>query len=434
MFKKKNKKEKKKMGILEIGFTIFSLIFLIGFSCFYGYRFFYYKNQFAPKGSDGKKVTLLVNKIKENVVTSGDGLYNEENVFVFKGENVNNYVRYSNMLFRITKVNRDNTIEMILEDTLNYLSYDKENINYNDSDLNKYLNDVFYNNIKGDSLVKGTYCTDKVNDVNNVTCGDIEIDYVKLLSLSDYLNSKVDEKTYLNSEDIVWLINSNDNSVWLLNNGNLSMGKPNDLYLVKPIITFDNLSAYVSGDGTIDKPYIIEDDNSYFASYVKLGNDLYRVSDVKDNVLKLQSENIYKEGNIKYHFSNNNVFNLDEGIGSYLNTEIINELEYKDLLVECDYYSGQYNSSYENVISNVVKTKVGIQSIIDPIFNKEKTNYYFSTPYDNDTAYIYNEAVYNVKSGIIRNISLNVCINKDILKSGDGSLDNPYVVSEEVQE
>ncbi len=428
------KKEKKKMGKFEIGFTIFSLIFLIGFSCFYGYRFFYYKNQFAPKGSDGKVVTLLVNKVKEKVVTSGDGLYNEENIFVYKGENVNNYVRYSNMLFRIIKVNRDNTIEMVLDESLNYLSYDKEKINYNESDLNKYLNDIFYNNIKGSFLAKGTYCTDKVSDVNKITCGDIEIDYVKLLSLSDYLNSKVEEKSYLNNEDVIWLNNSNDDSVWLLNNGSLSMGKPNDLYSVKPVITFDNLSVYVSGDGSKEKPYVIDGDKSYFASYVKLGEDLYRVSDVKDNLLKLQSESLYKEGNIKYHFSNNNVFSLEEGIGSYLNTDIIEELEYKDLLVDCDIYTGKYDNSYENVIKDSVKGKIGLQSIIEPIFNKEKTNYYFSTPYDNETAYIYNSAVYNAKSGIIRNISLNVCINKDKLVSGNGSLDNPYVVSEEVQE
>lgn len=428
------RKEKKKMGKFEIGFTIFSLIFLIGFSCFYGYRFFYYKNQFAPKGSDGKVVTLLVNKIKEKVVTTGDGLYNEENNFIFKGENVNNYVRYSNMLFRIIKINKDNTIEMVLDDSLNYLSYDSEKINYKESDLNKYLNDVFYNNIKGDSLIKTPYCNGKVSDVNNITCGDIEIDYVKLLSLSDYLNSKIDEKSYLNKDEIVWLSNSNDDSVWLLNNGSLSMGKPNDLYLVKPVIAFDNLSVYVSGDGSKDNPYVIENDKSYFASYVKLGEDIYRVSDVKENVLKLQSEELYKEGNIKYQLSNSNSFNLEEGLGKYLNTELIEELEYKDLLVECDMYTGNYDNAYSNVTKSSVKGKVGVQSIIEPIFNKEKSNYYFSTPFDNETTYIYNEVVYNAKSSIIRNISLSVCINKDKLVNGNGSIDNPYVVSEEVQE
>lgn len=427
------KKEKKKMGKFEIGFTIFSLLFLIGFTCFYGYRFIYYKNQFTPKDSTGKVVTLLVNKIKENVVTSGEGLYNEENIFVYKGENVNNYVRYSNMLFRIIKVNRDNTIELVLNNTLNYLSYDKEKISYEESDLNKYLNDIFYNNIKGNSLIKSPYCTDKVSDVNNVTCNEISSDYVKLLSLSDYLNSKIEDKTYLNNEDVFWLNNSNDDSVWLLNNGNLSKGNPGDLYLVKPVITFDNLSAYVSGDGTLENPYVIENDKSYFASYVKLGGDLYRVSDIKDNTLKLQSEEVYKDGNIKYQFSDNNVFSLEEGIGSYLNTEIIEELEYKDLLVECDIYTGKYDN-YSSVIGSSVKGKIGLQSIVEPIFNRDKINYYFSTPYDEETAYIYNEAVYNAKSNIIRNISLNVCINKEVLNNGDGSLNNPYVVSEEVQE
>ena len=97
-------------------------------------------------------------------------------------------------------------------------------------------------------------------------------------------------------------------------------------------------------------------------------------------------------------------------------------------------YTGNYNNSYSNVTKSSVKGKVGVQSIIEPIFNKEKTNYYFSTPYDNETAYIYNSAVYNAKSSLIRNISLSVCINKDKLVNGNGSLDNPYVVNEEVQE
>ena len=61
------------------------------------------------------------------------------------------------------------------------------------------------------------------------------------------------------------------------------------------------------------------------------------------NILKLQSESLYKNGNIKYQFSDNNIYNLDEGLGLYLNTEIINELSYKDLLVECDFYTGSYD-------------------------------------------------------------------------------------------
>lgn len=432
--KKKNRKEKKKMGKIELGFTIFSLIFLIGFSCFYGYRLFYYKNKLSPKKNDGTFVTLLSNKIKENVVTSGDGLYNEDSNFIFKGQNVNNYIMYSNMLFRIIKINKDNTIELILDDTLNTMSYDNEKINYNESDLRKYLNDIFYKNIKSDLLVKSPYCIDKIENIGKFNCTNIKVDYVKLLSISDYFNSRNNDISYLDSENIIWLNNNNDDSVWLLNNGNLSLVKPNELYQVKPIITLNNFTVFKSGEGSIEKPYIIENDKSYYASYIKLDEDIYRVYDVKDDILKLQSEYIYKDGNIKYHFSNNDkYYSTTENLGLYLNTTIYNELSYKDLLEDCDFYIGKYNSSYENILKDTIKAKVGIPNIIDPIFNKNKNNYYFSTIKDDGNVYIYNDDVYGVKPNIVRNISLSVCINKNKITSGNGTLDEPYVVLSEVQ-
>lgn len=430
------KKPKKKMSKIEIFFNIFSIIFLLGFTCFYGYRMFYYKNKLSPKTSTGEKVILLSNKIKENVVTTGEGLYNENSVFVYKGKDINNYVKYSNMLYRIIKVNKDNTIEMILDESLNYLSYDQEKLNFKESDINKYLNDIFYNNIKSNSLVESTYCSDKIIDANNVTCNEIETDYVKLLTLTDYLNSKKDGESYLNTEDIIWLNNSNDENIWLLNEGNLSLAKPNELYQVKPVITLTSLTALKDGNGTLENPYIIENDNSYYGSYVKLDEDLYRVYDINENIVKLQSENIYKEGNIKYQFSNNNenIFNTEEGLGEYLNTTIYEELSYKDLLVDCDTYTGTYNSSYKDVLNEKVTSKVGINNIIDPIFTKEKINYYLSTPYEENEIYLYNEGVYGVKTNMVRNISLSICINKDKLTNATGTKDNPYIIESGVQE
>ena len=81
-----------------------------------------------------------------------------------------------------------------------------------------------------------------------------------------------------------------------------------------------------------------------------------------------------------------------------------------------------------------VTSKVGINNIIDPIFNKEKINYYLSTPYEENEIYIYNEGVYGVKTNIVRNISLSVCINKDKLTNGTGTKDNPYIIESGVQE
>ena len=428
-------KEKKKMSKLEIGFTIFSIIFLLGFSCFYAYRMFYYKNKLAPKTDDGKEIVLLSNKIKEKVTTTSDGLYNEESTFVFKGENVNNYIKYANMLFRIVKINKDNSIDIVLDKPINYLSYDLVKTNYNESNFNKYLNEEFYDNISSDLLIKSTYCTDTINDVNKITCNNIKIDSVKLLSISDYLNSKKDNSSYLSNEGTIWLINNNEENVYSLTDGNLSYSKPNEIHEVKPVITLNNLIAYKDGDGTLENPYTLDTKETYYASYVQLDNDLYRVYEINDNILKLQTEFIYKDGNIKNELSKTtNLFTTEEGLGSYLNTTIYNSLSYKDILEECETYTGEYNSDYQNIKKTSVKNKIIINSVIDPIFNKEKTNYFLSTPYETDKTYIFNNEIYPAKPNIVRNISFSVCIDKNKITNGKGTKEEPYVIINEVQE
>ena len=60
-----SKKIKQKMSKAEITFNIFSLIFLVGFSCFYGYRMIHYKNKLAPKTSDAGPCTISIRSISE---------------------------------------------------------------------------------------------------------------------------------------------------------------------------------------------------------------------------------------------------------------------------------------------------------------------------------------------------------------------------------
>jgi len=431
---KKEKKPKKKMGALEIVFDILSICFLLGFTAFYGYRLFHYKKVFTPKSSTGEVITLLGNTLKARAVTAGDGLYNDGRYYIFKGEQVNNYVRYSNMLWRITKINADGTIEMVLNDTLNYLAFDKEKISFDESNLKNYLNDVFYNNLNNKILSKGNYCNDSVSDLNNVSCTDKSTSYVKLLSVSDYLNSKKDEKSYLNSEEIVWLYNNDGNKVWLMNNSSLSLSEPNELYQVKPVVVLGNITGVYSGDGTLENPYVIEEETTYFASYVKLGEDLYQVYEAKDDILKLSMDSLYRNGDTKYQFSNtSNVFNLEEGLGKYLNTTFLEEISYSDILVECDYDIGVYNRFYSNVKNETIKAKVAVNSMIDPIFNKEPYNYYLTTPYEDEYTYIYNNDVYAVKPNLVRNIKPTICINKNSLTSGKGTKEEPYTIKVEVE-
>ena len=427
--KVKEKKPKKKMSKLELIFDIVSVCFLLGFTIFYGYRLVYYERLFTPKTSSGKTMVLLTNQLKSKVVTTGDGIYTEGRNYVFKGKEVNNYLLYSNMLWRITKINADGTIEIVLDDTLNYLAFDKEIINFEESNLNKYLNDKFYKNLNPSVLSKGTYCNDVITDLNNITCNKKSSSDVKLLSVSDYLNSKKDDNSYLNSEDVIWLYNNDGEKVWLMNDSSLSLSEPNELYQVKPVVVLGNITGVYEGDGTLENPYVIEEKTTYFASYIKLGDDTYRVYDVNDDTLKLSMNGLYRNGDTKYQFSNeSNVFNLEEGLGKFLNTTFLEEIPYSDVLVECDFDNGVYNRYYSNISAETIKAKVAVNSLIDPIFVKEDLNYYLSTPYEEDYTYIYNDDVYAVKPNLVRNIKPTVCINKNSITSGKGTVEEPYIV------
>ena len=92
------------------------------------------------------KDTLL---LKENIVTSGDGLYQIEDVYRFKGDYVNNYFKFANKLWRLFKI-ENNRLYLVLADTINDKSsavvYD-DRYNY-DLESDKGLNDYDESRIK----------------------------------------------------------------------------------------------------------------------------------------------------------------------------------------------------------------------------------------------------------------------------------------------
>ena len=93
--KKKKKKPKKKYHLWEKILIIFSIIFIIGCFIFYGSRLVKYYKIYNPK-IDDEKVELLMNAIVRNqtIVYEGDGLYRVSGMYAYKGENVNNYIRW----------------------------------------------------------------------------------------------------------------------------------------------------------------------------------------------------------------------------------------------------------------------------------------------------------------------------------------------------
>lgn len=431
--KGKNKKEKKAMTKVEKIFNIASAIFILGFACFYGYRLIHYYRVYNPKAENGESITTLSSHVLSSspIVYEGEGLYNVNASYIYKGVNVKNYVVFNNMLWRIVKINADRSVQIVLDDAITSLRYDSETKDFVNSNIFSYLNEEFIKNLDTSLLTYTAICLEKVNDLDAFSCKKTNNEaFVSLLNVSDYLNS-LDENSYLVDNTDTWLSSVADDAVWNINKANLSKSSVDSLYGVKPVVTLKNSVALLSGDGSSENPYKVSENNkSYLASYIKLGEDTYQVYEDGEN-LKLISAGLYKDGLVKMAFSNSqDVYNLEEdgSLAYYLNNDYYNSLEYKDLLVKCSWNIGEYTSDYNTVDDKKVDAYIGLYSITDIIFNNNINNYYLLTTNGDNKTYFENSGIFESNSALVRPIRPAVCIKKSVITGGSGSISDPYRV------
>lgn len=243
-------------------FVVVSLLFIFACFCFYGYRLVKYYRVFNPKTESGEKTEIFSATVRQDnaVVTEGDGLYIHNGDFFFKGEDVNNYVKYADKLWRIMQISRSGEVKMILEEPLTSTKYDTNESDYKDSEIHAYIsnNDL---KIKSSDLVKNTICLDKIDDANETTCKDtMEADFT-LPSIDDYLNSvnASTSKSYINSDNTVWLYNqTNEQLSWTIEQGLVKAQDSDYEYDVKLVITLNSTAYSDTGEGTLDKPYVVK--------------------------------------------------------------------------------------------------------------------------------------------------------------------------------
>lgn len=426
---------------MEKKFRIISILFIIGCFIYYGGRFGYYYMKYKKKSSNTEENEVLAVTIqKQGIVSSGDGLYNNNGELIYKGKNVNNYLSYSNILWRIVKVNSDNSIVLVTDSKINDLAYGVSNSTYLKSNINDYLNKSLENtgifetilNNKEKLLTKNTLCLDDVNNIKKITCKNKDTNmYVSLLSVSDYLNSK-NSDSYINNVDTLWLYNkTSDNKAWYINNGKLLKGSTLNMHGVKAVITLKNTIGSISGDGSLNNPYKIEkDDNEVsFNKYVKLGNDLYTINDINSSSIKLVSTTLINDitsRSINY-YNKNFDSKVTSSIAYYLNNKYYNSLSYKNILTDCTFYTGDYNKltnyDYKNIYKGKVISKVGLLSIADLNLNNNLTDYFTLNKLDNKIYYVKNNDT-NISS--INKIRTSICIDKNTKLKGNGTKTNPF--------
>lgn len=244
---------------------------------------------------------LLSTKVldKNKIVISGDGLYSRSGEYVFRGENVNNYVKIGKVLWRIVKITNDDEIVLISQDGLGYSTswddryneerqYDAGINNYSVSRIKDNL-DKIYKSTKDDlneevlsksdkaKFVPYNLCIGKKSsnseDMNNAEECRQKLNDQKfgLLTLSDYLYASVDPNckssetkscknyNYLAIKDDWWLMTaSSDNSydAYLVKtSGVVKKEEAFNYAMARPVVHLNSNVLYKSGNGTLEKPY-----------------------------------------------------------------------------------------------------------------------------------------------------------------------------------
>ncbi len=443
--KKSKRKTKRKISIQKI-FNIVSFMFILACCIFYGSRFI----KLYLENNKTEEVKVLADNIKDNN-SNNNNFKNINGNYYFEGTDTNNYLTYSNLIWRIIRVNDNDTVTVVLDNSITSLAAGTSKT-YSNSYINMWLNDndkeytgILENNLNNTNnyLTYTNTCNDTIDDTKNITCKEtIENNLITVPSLNDYVNTG-GQKSFMNNEEYYYLVNNNkDEKLWYVDkDGKVSTSDGADILGVKPVITIKNSVKLVSGDGSKDNPYTIETDNGLFGSYVKLGNDIWRIYQIDKDNIKLSLNNYLTINNeeITYKYSNTGYYHNDTKKGSlayYLKNTYLEQLTYKDIIDEVEYSNGLYSNTtdynYTEVLSTTINTKVASLSIGDIYINPTNTNYYTSTGISENSNQIYvmknDFKLYTKVATTELKIIPVISIDKNLLTTGEGTIESPLEV------
>ena len=294
MRKIKRRKEKNKKKIIIISVFAFLIIMTSGYAAF--------STNIALHAKGNIKIKLV--DITDNVVTSGDGLYDDEyedGRYVYKGANPNNYIKFNNELWRIISKEADGTYKIVRNEILenrvwdtNYYEQALTN-NWTYATLNTYLNDTYYNKLSSEAQSQivshdwgigglTTRTDDLASDIKNEN-SKIWNGKVALISVSDFIRTNSNQELcgtnkleYFNSDTCMntsWLFIDTSTYFWTLtpytyNNNYKEVWQVHQFFYlyttyvnvagstggVRPAVFLSSNLSF-SGSGTQSDPFII---------------------------------------------------------------------------------------------------------------------------------------------------------------------------------
>ena len=435
----------KKISFQKV-FCFISFLFILSCCIFYGTRFIKY--YLEEKSTASKEAHTLAKKIKDKNINS-ETFKQINGQDYFTDNSNNNYLWYSNILWRIIKVNSDNSITAISESSLTSLAAG-DTLKFQESYINKWLNynEEEYTGILEKNLNQvETYlqpislCTDVVDTLTNEDCQNrTENGYISLLDTKDFINAG-NQNSYLVNDEQFYLSNNNSKKEsWFIDEaGNVKTNDGTDILGIRPVITIKSNVKYQDGNGTKDNPYKIEKENGLFGSYVKLDNQIWRIYQVNEDDIRLVLTDYLKvnDKELTHIYSAKNSYHNDElskTIAYYLNNTFYNTLSYKSKIKERKWTNGYYgissNYDYKTALNKTINTKIALISIGDIVLNQDLYNYFTLTGTKNNGQMVYaiskNKKLYGKSIQSQINVVPAISLDKTLLTKGNGTIESPY--------
>lgn len=411
---------------IEKTFIWGSIIFLLTMIGIFSYRFIYFYNEQNKFEEEVKDIYEIIMADKVNA-----SLYKIDNAYFYRGKEIDNYVIYSGILWRIIKL-ENNTLTLVSDLPLTNLYF---NDGYEKSLINEYLNNDFYNLLDNHLIVDTETCISNNDDINN--CLKTYSNKVVLPSISIY--DKIGgTESFINNGYYTYLSNSNDGNYFIDNEGKINMISDNDtsnsLYGIKPVITI-NSTDIINGNGSKESPYLLDTPVSNLkdarvGSYVSFSGMTFRIVYNEENA-KLILNDVINDVEI------DGEFNTSSSLYKYLNTEFYSKLE-SDKIVEVEWNNGPYDGNLSTILDSKIVSKVGFANFNDLFINDVGMHTLLSVS-------SFNEFVYSVKdNGLIYRESIDenslyqirpmISIKNNVGITGLGTSDRPYIIGDVLNE
>lgn len=227
---------------------------------------------------------------KDGTVEEGDGIYLVNNEYVYRGEYVNNYLKFAGQTWRILKIDSEGNIKLLQTETKVRNSWDnrynidsRKNIGINNFELsrvNQKLEEVYNTSfsdndkqfIKSKSLCIGSrYLGDTSKDGSTECQSLLENQKIGLIQINEFLLASIDKNctkvrdgacqnyNYLAAyTDAWWTITANAEntySAYEITGGTTNVVNANVGKYIRATIYLNEDVIYNSGDGTIENPY-----------------------------------------------------------------------------------------------------------------------------------------------------------------------------------